>query len=93
MEPTTIVNSQQAWLQTLQTQLAVPDEAGFRALSNARDQQEAALTAGIAALTRQKESAMQRFDAAIAQQQQALAALQAGDANHGRVLEDVAPKQ
>ncbi len=93
MEPTTIVNSQQAWLQTLQKHLAVPDEAGFRALSNARDQQEAALTAGIAALTRQKDSAIKRFDAAITQQQQALAALQAGDANHARVLEDVPPKQ
>ena len=92
MEPATIVNSQQAWLQTLQKQLTAPDEAEFRALSNARDQQEAALTAGIAALTRQKDSAVQRFDAAIAQQQQALAALQAGNANHARVLEDVPAK-
>ena len=91
MDVSEILKQQQAALETLQQHLAKPDEAGLISLLGDREQQIAAIQARIDDLTRQKDAAMKRYDAAIEEQKRALAKLQSAIANTGRILQGSAP--
>ena len=91
MDVSEILKQQQAALETLQQHLAKPDEAGLISLLGDREQQIAAIQARIDDLTRQKDAAMKRYDAAIEEQKQALVALQSVIANTGRILQGSTP--
>ena len=91
MDVSDILKQQQAMLDTLQKQLAKPNEAGLVALLGNRDQQAAAIKARIDELVRQKAASMQRFDTAIEEQKKALAALQGATAATGQVLQGLPP--
>ena len=87
MDVSEILKQQQAALDALQQHLAKPSEAGLTSLLGDREQQIAAVQARIDDLTRQKDEAIKRYDAAIEEQKKALAALQSVIANTGRILQ------
>lgn len=87
MDASDILKQQQTWLDTLQKQLAKPSESGILALLGNRQQQQAAIQARIDDLSRQKDAAMQRYDAAIEQQKSMLVLLQGAAATGGSVLQ------
>jgi hypothetical protein len=88
MDVSEILKQQQAALDALQQQLANPSEAGLVSLLGNREQQAAAIQARIDELSRQKEDAMRRYDAAINEQENLLATLQSVVADTGRILQD-----
>ena len=76
MDVSEILRQQQAALDALQQNLAKPDDAGLASLLGNREQQAAAVQARIDELTRQKDAAMRRYDAAIEEQKNLLTTLQ-----------------
>lgn len=91
MDVSVILKQQQAWMETLQKQLARPSESGVVSLLGTREQQAAAIQARIDDLVRQKNATMQRYDAAIGEQKKVLATLQSAMTSPGRVLQGAAP--
>jgi hypothetical protein len=85
MDVSEILKHQQAALEVLQQNLAKPSEAGLASLLGNREQQAAAVQARIDELSRQKDAAMRRYDAAIAEQKNLLATLQSVMANSGPI--------
>jgi hypothetical protein len=63
-----ILRQQQAALKALQQNLANPSETGLLPLLGNREQQAAAVQGRIDELSRQKDAAMRRHDAAIDEQ-------------------------
>jgi hypothetical protein len=82
-----ILKQQQAWLDTLQEKLAKPSDSGILSLLGTQEQQAAAIQARIDNLSRQKDAAMQRYDAAINEQKKVLAALQTAMESTGLILQ------
>jgi hypothetical protein len=80
MEIKDILAAQQAWLTTLQTELPKPSAATVNTALGSAQAQIGAIQSRIDELTKRKTAVMGQFDAAIARQQNALAALSGGPA-------------
>jgi hypothetical protein len=86
MDVSETLKQQQAALDALQQNLAKPGDAGLASLLGNREQQAAAVQARIDELSRQKDAAMRRYDAAIQEQKNLLATLQSVVADTERIL-------
>lgn len=87
MDVSEILKQQQAALDVLRQNLASPSEAGLLPLLGDREQQATAVQARIDELSRQKDAAMSRYDAAIREQKNVLATLQNVTLNARQVLQ------